>query len=53
LIAPVLRRCCAGSGMPLPYNAQPAALQNFPLSIFNFPLAAAPLQRFIDTLIFP
>ena len=33
------RRCSAGSGMPLPYNAWLAAWQNFPLSISNYPFS--------------
>ena len=33
------RPCSAGSGMPLPYNAWPAAWQNFPLSISNYPFS--------------
>ena len=32
------RQHCAGSGMPLPYNAQLAAPRNNPLSIIHFPL---------------
>ena len=33
------RKRCAGSGMPLPYNARLAVLRNFPFSILHFPFA--------------
>ena len=39
------RRRCAGRGMPLPYNAQLAASQNYPFSIIHLPRA---LSRFLQ-----
>ena len=39
------RQHCAGRGMPLPYNAQLAASQNYPFSIIHLPRA---LSRFLQ-----
>ncbi|MFR8915783.1 MAG: hypothetical protein ACLVGX_08820, partial [Oscillospiraceae bacterium] len=36
-MANLCRQRAAGSGMPLPCNTRLTALQNFPLSIFDFP----------------
>ena len=39
------RQHCAGRGVPLPYNAQLAASQNYPFSIIHLPRA---LSRFLQ-----